>query len=746
MTQQQLYLEATLEATEEKTGREWEVTIIGARTPDDIVTVDGRTYIRSKNGRLYSTSAIAESAAQWDGVKVYDNHLTQEEFERKQGMRSPSKEWLGTLVKPRWDSARNKLLAIFKVVEDSLAKKLKNAHDANVLGAIGLSIDTFPDMGSDVVFEGVPMPTIEGFKKILSVDLVGDPAAGGGFERLIAAATPQDVIKGANQMDETKLEELFAKLDAKIDGIQLQVPALVRSTIAESLAADVEEEQVQESEEEEAVAEETVQAAPVNTEANDKAETALQEARAARFELLLGRKLEAAKLTDKGRAVVEAAFEGRIVEGKEVMAMIEKVRATEAANDTSGRVTGAGGQRQVESVWDEKDKAAMMFMYKIAGRSVEGLENHADDRVQERAQESESLQAWKNAGKPNLRFDGRMSELIRTQFLNGGWTLDSVNYQEALSLATVIKNTVNIMTAVDYAGQNRWYEQLVDEEVSDNPIDDFTFARLFGADSLDVVPKGSTYTEMQLQDEEETASHVKQGNYVAVHLEDLLADKITYFRNLPTRLADAWYNTLSAKVAGVFTTNTNAGPVLSDTGALFNATAATSAGGHANLLTTALSHSQFDTVINAMYAQTSRPLGTGRKLVDMGPFTLLVPVGLRTTANQIRNSEFVPSTSASVSAINPYYQGVEVVQVPDWTDANDWAVLARYRGKSPIKLVFPSGMRTPQVVAADAEVAGSMFTNDTIRYKLRMMTYRFSDTYDVAPVVDWRLLHKSNVA
>lgn len=241
---------------------------------------------------------------------------------------------------------------------------------------------------------------------------------------------------------------------------------------------------------------------------------------------------------------------------------------------------------------------------------------------------------------------------------------------------------------------------------------------------------------------------------MAVHLEDLLADKISYFRSLPTRLADAWYNTLSAKVAAVFTVNSAAGPVLSDTGALFNSTAVTTAGGHANLLTTALSYAAYDAVITAMTNQTARPLGDGRKLVDMGPFHLLVPNNLRSTANQIRNSELVPGESGGATSggqmqsINPYGPGGDqptIVRVPDWTDTNDWAVLARYRGKSPIKLVFPRGMRTPQIFTADAELAGAMFTNDTIRYKLRMMTYRYSSTYDCAPVVDWRLLHKSNV-
>ena len=267
-----------------------------------------------------------------------------------------------------------------------------------------------------------------------------------------------------------------------------------------------------------------------------------------------------------------------------------------------------------------------------------------------------------------------------------------------------------------------------------------------------MVAKGAAYTEMQLQDEEETASHVKQGNYVAVNLEDLLADKIDYFRSLPSRLSDAWYNTLSAKVAAVFTTNTNAGPVLSDTGALFNATAVTTAGGHANLLTTALSHAQLDTIITAMYNQTARTLGTGRKLVDMGPFTILVPVALRKTAIEIRNSNLVPEADGSTTTGNqtvniygPEGNQPSVVVVPDWTDGNNYALMARYRGASPIKLAFPRGMLTPQIFTADSELAGTMFTNDTIRYKLRMMTYRFSATYDCAPVADWRLLHKSNV-
>ena len=122
---EQIFLEAAIKKG--PTGKEWEVTIIGAQKPEDLITVDGRRYVRSENGRLYDADALRDSAAMWEGIKVYDNHLSEEEFVRKQGMRSPATEWLGTIVKPRWDDAKAQLRGVFKVVEEKLATKLKAA-------------------------------------------------------------------------------------------------------------------------------------------------------------------------------------------------------------------------------------------------------------------------------------------------------------------------------------------------------------------------------------------------------------------------------------------------------------------------------------------------------------------------------------------------------------------------------------------------------------------------------------------
>ena len=134
--------------------------------------------------------------------------------------------------------------------------------------------------------------------------------------------------------------------------------------------------------------------------------------------------------------------------------------------------------RGVTSVYDEADKKAAMLMGKLMGlHAFAGLDQHASDQmISPRVQESTAWTAWEKNGKPNINYGGRLSELLRTAFLNGEWTLDAVNFQEASTLATVIKNTVNIMTAVDYAGANRWYDEIVDTIESDNPIDDITLA------------------------------------------------------------------------------------------------------------------------------------------------------------------------------------------------------------------------------------------------------------------------------
>jgi len=373
------------------------------------------------------------------------------------------------------------------------------------------------------------------------------------------------------------------------------------------------------------------------------------------------------------------------------------------------------------------------------------LEKAEKDFVKERV--PESYHGWIKAGRPNYGLYS-LSEWSRA--LLGGDPFSDQRAYEAVTtsgMSSIVKNAMNVLLAADYAKRQQWWSPIVRTEEVDS-IDQATLVRLYGLSTLSVVDEGQAYTELAWTDEEETADFVKKGNYAGVTLESLLRDKLNAIRSLPTRLATSWFNTKSALAAAVFTVNSAAGPVLGTTGALFNATAVTSAGGHANLLTTALAYAAFSAARTAMRKQTDMTLGTGEKLL-IEPKFLLAPVDLEATALAIRNSELVPeadgSTTTGNQTRNQFQNKFEVVVVPGWTDTNNWALVADPVTFPAIWDINLRGNVAPALFTADSEAAGAMFTNDTLRYKVRMMTFRFSSTYDCLPVSDFRPLHKSNV-
>ena len=144
-----------------------------------------------------------------------------------------------------------------------------------------------------------------------------------------------------------------------------------------------------------------------------------------------------------------------------------------------------------------------------------------------------------------------------------------------------------------------------------------------------------------------------------------------------------------------------------------------------------------------MRKQTDKKLGAGSRIL-IEPRYLLVPADLETTAIQIRNSEMLPGSGNN--DINPYYQKFDVVVVPEWTDANNWALVADPITYPQIFDVKVRGYEVPRIFEAGDETSGAVFTNDTWRWKARLMTFRFSSTYDCLPVADFRGLHKNNVA
>jgi hypothetical protein len=106
--------------------------------------------------------------------------------------------------------------------------------------------------------------------------------------------------------------------------------------------------------------------------------------------------------------------------------------------------------------------------------------------------------------------------------------------------------------------------------------------------------------------------------------------------------------------ATFFTLLSTVGPTLGDTGAMFNATAVTTAGGHANL--TASGTAISDTSITVGYAQMAvqtgigtTGLGDGIKL-NIAPKFLLAAPGKRNLAYQYTSSAYVPAAPTNLNS------------------------------------------------------------------------------------------------
>jgi hypothetical protein len=751
-------------------GTAWDVTIIGPGDPGMIVVQGEKEYVLSKNNRLYSVDGLRESVGSWSGIKVYDNHLSEEDFKARAGQRSVKDEWVGTLRDDHWNESAHSLDAVLKIVDLELASKLKTAHEEGVLGQIGLSIDTFPVFADQpTMHEGTEMPVIEGFQSIVSVDLVAEPAAGGRLNRILASVGSE-----ASQKEDDMTEEQIKALVQKIlsESISAQVAEAVEQAV-EGLAPAIQEavraavadaQNAQEQEDEDATPDNTEQDDSADTE-DDVTESAISgfEKRLAEFErktkadadaMALRERLsrnDVTVLPDAAQTLIREQFEDQSFDLPRLETAITRVRESMTELDPTGRIEGAGTSREgnAQVTYDQTDKWTMSLLGKMMWGTrwsdLRGLESFLDGSKENSViadRMPEAYNAWIKAGRPKV--DSLASTRDLTLAILGGNPLDPRQSESITTgtLTSIMKNTINLRLAADYFVMEKWWEPIANSETV-NTIEDATFVRAYGLSTLDEVAEGGAYTQKTMEDEEETASYFKRGNTVGITMEALLKDRLNMLRQIPQKLAAAWYNTLSDMVSATFTTNTAAGPVLSDTGALFNATAVGTPGGHANLGTAALSGAAFDAARLAMNKHTDQPLGVGRRLM-IEPEYLAIPIDLRSTARQVFESQNLPGSGNN--DINPYYQMVKPLVIPTWTDTNNWALIANKTQWPALWLLFLSGMQTPAIFTAGDESSGSMFTNDTLLYKIRQLAFRYSSTYDCAPIADWRPLYKANVS
>jgi hypothetical protein len=327
--------------------------------------------------------------------------------------------------------------------------------------------------------------------------------------------------------------------------------------------------------------------------------------------------------------------------------------------------------------------------------------------------------------------------------LHGGYYADRVQLATTSDFTGLVKNAlnkivINTWDLLGRAGYDWWKHVSVTEHFSS--LQDITGTLIGTVGDLPTVAEGAEYTELQIGDSPETASFTKYGGYIPLTLELIDRDETRKLKAYARELGSAGLRKISSLVAAIFTANAGVGPTMADTGSLFNATTVTTAGGHANLLTTALDITAWEAACQAVYNQPmlikngAGFYGSGPKMA-VNPKFCLVPRALQYTAWQMLQGEYVREATYTYDNI---LKGSAVpVTVPEWTDATDWAAVCDPVIAPAIYVGERFGIM-PEIYVAGDELSPAVFMNDEHRLKVR----HFLAVW----VNDFRPLHKSNVA
>ncbi|MCA1955127.1 MAG: hypothetical protein LDL12_08280 [Anaerolinea sp.] len=305
------------------------------------------------------------------------------------------------------------------------------------------------------------------------------------------------------------------------------------------------------------------------------------------------------------------------------------------------------------------------------------------------------------------------------------------------TLPGLVKNAMNKMIVQTWEELGRagyqWWRPLVTVEHFDS-LNDISGVLVGEIQALPAVAEGNDYPELSLNDSTEVGTWVKYGGYLPLTLELIDRDDIFRLRQYPRKLANAAVRNLSGLIAGVFSANGGIGPTLADGGALFNSTPVTTPGGHANLRNAALSAAEWEAASQAVYNQPILSEGGLGPRLALDPKYLLVPRELRLTAMRI----LYPAFEREANFFSENMQRGEfgdVITVPEWTNATQWAAACDPRLAPAIVVGERFGL-LPEIFIAGDENSPALFAADEVRLKVRHFLSVF--------VADYRPLHKSN--
>lgn len=586
----------------------------------------------------------------------------------------------GVLTNPTWDNEAKGVKITFTPFGPS-------AQIAEVLAQDIIDNPGLTDrvgFSADIVFTATGKH-VDQILRVNSTDLVIDPARGGKFLRFLQSKEFNHMTEPTNQQIDASLSEA----EKKLQQLQSGAKAVLESQNAQNALDKLEATNI-----------------------------AAEKLRVQMSQALLGSVLGASRLPETWQSRIRKDFADKAFEPEELQARIDADRELLSVT-TASSVVKSGSIRGMYSQ-DDYIEAAVDDLFEAPRRT-----------------EIEKVQTNRLTGIRELYM------LMTGDYnLHGGFHLERGTFAYTTDFTGLVKNALNKVIAQKWDELGKagfgWWENIVSVEHFET-LNDITSILVGTVGTLPTVLEGAEYTEMAVGDSPEVASFVKRGGYIPLTLELIDRDETRKLKAYPRELANATLRTISAQIAAIFTSNSAIGPQMADTGYLFNNTAVTTLGGHANLLTTALSAVAWDAVAQAVYnqpmliKQATSYYGTGPKQA-VEPRYCLVPRALFKTARDTFVNMW--DVTVNVHAENLLKGAVVPLAVPEWTDATDWAAVCDPKVAPSIILGERFGIK-PEIYIANRETDPAVFMNDEHRLKARH--------FCAVLVSDFRPLHKSNV-
>lgn len=251
--------------------------------------------------------------------------------------------------------------------------------------------------------------------------------------------------------------------------------------------------------------------------------------------------------------------------------------------------------------------------------------------------------------------------------------------------------------------------------------------QLSGAPDLLQTNEAGEFKYGSMSDGGETYAVLTYGRIVSLTRQAIVNDDLRAFERMVSAFGFAARRLENRTVYSQLTANAN----LADGGALFNATATTTAGGHANLGSGGGSVLQFSSLTTARTAMRVQK-GLANEELNLAPSYLIVPAALEQTAYQMTSSNYTPSTKAEV---NEFRTGGRTALTPvvepvlDGNSATAWYLAAANSQVDTVEYCYLDGAEGPVI---ESQVG---FETDGISYKCRLDF--------AAKAIDFRGLYKS---